>query len=117
MARSRHHTTQVRLETRLAELTGRIDRIGQDLRRAPDRDWAEQAILQENDEVLAGLDDIERAEAAAIGAALRRIASGEYGVCVRCHRAIDQQRLDAIPTAETCIDCLSEASAPGRARL
>lgn len=100
-----HHRLQARLETRLEEIVGRIDRIGRDLRKAADPDWTEQATLQENDEVLAGLDDLERTEAAAIRKALRRIESGEYGVCVRCHRSIDWRRLEAMPTADTCIDC------------
>ena len=105
-----HHQLQARLETRLAEINGRIARIDRDLRQAPDRDWTEQATLQENDEVLAGLDDLERAEATAIRETLRRIESGEYGVCARCHRAIQPQRLDAMPTADTCIACAAPSA-------
>lgn len=104
----RYHHVQARLEARLAEIGGRLDRIEHDLRRAPDPDWTEQATLQENDEVLAGLDDLERAEAAAIRRTLRRIASGQYGVCVRCGRVIAEQRLVAVPTADTCIDCADQ---------
>ena len=105
---NKQHRLLDRLEPRLEEIVGRIDRIGRDLRRPADRDWTEQASLQENDEVLAGLDDIERTEAAAIRKALRRIESGEYGVCVRCHRSIDQRRLEAMPTADTCIRCTGQ---------
>lgn len=101
----KHQGLRVKLETRLREIVGRIDRIERDLRRTPDRDWIEQATLQENDEVLAGLDDIERAEAVAIRQALRRIESGNYGFCVSCREPIDRNRLKAVPTAETCIDC------------
>lgn len=101
----KHQAVRVRLETRLRDIVGRIDRIERDLRRTPDRDWIEQATLQENDEVLAGLDDIERAEAVAIRAALRRIESGEYGFCASCREPIERNRLEAVPTADTCIDC------------
>ena len=101
----KHNRLRLQLEARLREIVGRIDRIERDLRQAPDRDWVEQATLQENDEVLAGLDDLERAEAVAIRKTLRRIESGDYGFCVSCHAAIDQNRLDAVPTADTCIDC------------
>ena len=101
----RHDGLRVQLETRLAEIAGRIDRIEGDLRRTPDRDWTEQASLQENDEVLEGLDDLERAEVVAIRNTLRRIESGAYGVCAVCREAIDQKRLDAVPTADTCISC------------
>jgi len=100
-----HQGLRAQLETRLKEIVGRIDRIERDLHRTPDRDWSEQATLQENDEVLAGLDDLERAEAAAIRTTLRRIESGDYGVCINCRKPIDRNRLKAVPTADTCIDC------------
>lgn len=101
----KHDGLRVQLETRLEQILGRIGRIEGDLRRTPDRDWTEQASLQENDEVLEGLDDLERAEAVTIRKTLRRIESGDYGVCARCGRPIDQKRLDAVPTADTCIHC------------
>jgi RNA polymerase-binding transcription factor DksA len=87
------------------EILGRIGRIEGDLRRTPDRDWTEQAILQENDEVLEGLDDFERAEAVTIRSTLRRIDSGDYGFCAVCRGPIDQKRLAAVPTTDTCIHC------------
>jgi RNA polymerase-binding transcription factor DksA len=101
----KHDRLRVQLETRLETILGRIGRIEGDLRRTPDRDWTEQASLQENDEVLEGLDDLERAEAVTIRSTLRRIESGDYGVCARCGKPIDQKRLDAVPTADTCIHC------------
>ncbi|MBV9291231.1 MAG: TraR/DksA C4-type zinc finger protein [Frankiales bacterium] len=36
---------------------------------------------------------------------LRR--TGDYGICVRCGRPIDPERLEARPTATTCITCAS----------
>jgi len=41
-----------------------------------------------------------------INAALQRIDRGVYGVCVRCGKEIDSKRLDAEPTAMTCMACL-----------
>lgn len=96
---------RARFESRLAEMTARVGRIETDLRRTPDRDWTEQATLQENDEVLGRLDDMSRAEVAAIRSALRRIESGDYGLCVECRRPIDEKRLEALPMADTCGDC------------
>jgi RNA polymerase-binding protein DksA len=40
-----------------------------------------------------------------IDAALARIEEGVYGWCERCESRIDQGRLDARPTARTCIRC------------
>ena len=41
-----------------------------------------------------------------INAALQRIERGDYGICVKCRKEIDPKRLDAEPTAMTCMDCL-----------
>jgi RNA polymerase-binding transcription factor DksA len=101
----KHDRVRVQLEARLAEIMARIDRIERDLRQPPDRDWTEQASLQENDEVLEGLDDLERAETVTIRRTLRRIESGDYGFCAVCREPIDEKRLDAVPTADTCISC------------
>ena len=46
-----------------------------------------------------------RVEVAAIDAAIARIDAGEYGICIRCGRAIGAERLRARPEAELCIDC------------
>lgn len=41
--------------------------------------------------------------------ALKKIESGEYGLCEDCGANIKFQRLIARPTAELCIDCKEEA--------
>lgn len=38
-----------------------------------------------------------------VDAALERVATGRYGVCEMCGRPIDQARLEARPTARTCV--------------
>jgi DnaK suppressor protein len=37
--------------------------------------------------------------------ALQRLASGSYGVCEVCGQPIPAARLDARPTARTCVGC------------
>ena len=37
--------------------------------------------------------------------ALRRVDTGEYGVCFRCGEEIDSRRLSADPTITRCIGC------------
>ena len=44
--------------------------------------------------------DVERA--------LERIDAGTYGVCERCGRPIDPNRLEARPWALLCIDCMQK---------
>jgi DnaK suppressor protein len=46
---------------------------------------------------------------AAIDRALERIENGTYGTCVNCGQAISEERLEAMPWAELCIDCKRRA--------
>jgi RNA polymerase-binding transcription factor DksA len=41
----------------------------------------------------------------AIAHAHERLTAGEYGICERCGEAISAARLEARPTATTCIAC------------
>lgn len=42
-----------------------------------------------------------------VEAALTRLAEGTYGRCERCGQPIAPARLEAMPTARTCINCAS----------
>jgi RNA polymerase-binding transcription factor DksA len=42
---------------------------------------------------------------AELDVALDRLDQGTYGSCVSCGRAIDPERLDAVPATARCIDC------------
>jgi DnaK suppressor protein len=42
-----------------------------------------------------------------IGAALQRIAAGDYGYCISCGEAIALPRLEHDPAVPLCIDCAS----------
>jgi RNA polymerase-binding protein DksA len=105
MAAKTHAHLRQRLEARLGEILQRIDRIERDIRKPPERDWTEQALAVENDQVLEGLDEMARAEALDLRRALRRMDDGEYGFCTACREPIDERRLSAAPTAELCVNC------------
>ncbi|XLZ71594.1 TraR/DksA C4-type zinc finger protein [Massilia sp. SR12] len=62
--------------------------------------WA--TVLRQRREVLAGRDI---AEIAAIDAALDRLQGGNFGQCLRCGLAISAGRLQAQPSAATCLAC------------
>lgn len=40
-----------------------------------------------------------------VDAALRKIENGEFGLCESCGRAISEDRLEALPYANLCIEC------------
>jgi DnaK suppressor protein len=62
--------------------------------------------------LLARLDERGKAEIEAIDRALARIDAGDYGRCVACGRLIPQPRLEALPTAERCVQCAAEKERP-----
>lgn len=96
------------LNTRRNELLQRVNRLDKDVshRDEPyDRDGAEQAIELENLDVLMRLDEEGRAELKQVNAALMRLDSGNYGLCAECGEAIAPERLAALPSTTTCIDC------------
>ena len=55
--------------------------------------------------LLARLDDQQKAEIEAIDRALGKIANGDYGRCETCGKPIPLARLEALPTAATCLPC------------
>lgn len=58
-----------------------------------------------------GLGENAEAVLTAIDGALARIEEGTFGTCQRCGKAIAEERLEALPYAELCIDCKRETEA------
>lgn len=52
------------------------------------------------DHVKEQLDDIEQA--------LSRLERGTYGICTNCHKNIQPERLEIMPTAALCVQCQRE---------
>jgi len=103
-----HAENKQLLLDRLAVLTRRVDRIGEDLRHESDpleHDFEEQATQREGEEVLGALDEAGRRELDTIRAALARIEAGSYGTCRRCGEPIAVARLRVLPTALDCVGC------------
>lgn len=98
-----HQTLAASLRARLAELTGDIADIEAALQAPLDADFAEQANELEEHDALNGIEATHRAEIAGIHTALARIEAGTYGVCSVCGDDIPEARLQALPTATTCI--------------
>ena len=50
-----------------------------------------------------GAQDVNRLKK--VEAAIGRINNDRFGLCVKCNKKVDQERLQAIPYAALCIDC------------
>ena len=106
-------TLRERLLTRRRELEVRRLQLYSDRRREADplsADAPDRAIQQENDEVVDSLVSSVEAELQNISAALRRIDSGDYGLCATCGAPIESKRLAAVPYALECQSCAAQAN-------
>ena len=65
-------------------------------------------IAFERSQVGAHIDQAQE-HLSAVEAALDRVRAGTYGTCERCGAAIPEERLEARPTATTCVACASRA--------
>jgi DnaK suppressor protein len=100
------------LLARRTELMDRLERITSDVRHEEEplsADFAEQATERENEEVMDALGAQARSELGMISDALRRIEADEFGECQECGELIGEQRLEALPFAQTCIKCAEHA--------
>ncbi|MEM0947304.1 MAG: TraR/DksA C4-type zinc finger protein [Pseudomonadota bacterium] len=93
------------LRLRLAELEDRLQTIDHTLEASHSRDWEEQAVEREDDEVLEDLGNAGAEEIGQIRAALGRIEAGIYGLCTRCGTEISAKRLDVLPATPFCRHC------------
>ena len=94
------------------ELLLRVSEIQKDLRNENnplEKDFEEQAVQMENEEVLSALDAEGRATLLKIDHALQRIEAGNYDVYAMCDTNIPIERLQVMPYTELCVDCAAEA--------
>jgi DnaK suppressor protein len=77
---------------------------------ADDEHDPEGATIAFEREHVAALLEQTREHLGQVDAALRRLDDGDYGRCERCGKPIAAGRLEARPTATTCIKCASLAT-------
>ncbi|MGI9236703.1 MAG: TraR/DksA family transcriptional regulator [Woeseiaceae bacterium] len=105
MSPASHEALRAELNKKKEELTARLSRISANLRRGYEADSKERAKQLEDNEVVDALGNEARTELAKISAALTRMDTGAYGMCIECGMAIEEGRLKAYPYADECIDC------------
>jgi DnaK suppressor protein len=99
------------LLARGAQLRDRLARVQADLRRETNplpRDSADAAIVVENDEILAALEQATRRELALIDSAMQRLEQGLHSICETCGGKIEADRLRIVPFASQCVTCAGE---------
>ena len=102
-----------RLRAARAELVVRLERLAADMASLvaasvdsnadDEHDPEGQTIAYERSQ-LAALTEQVRHDLAEVDAALERVRLGTYGVCEVCHQPVAPARLEARPTARTCVE-------------
>ncbi|MCW2842782.1 MAG: DNA-binding protein [Nocardioides sp.] len=95
--------TRVRLAALRGDFGAMVD-ASRDSNADDEHDPEGATIAFERSQVDALIGQAQR-QLAEIDAALARLADGSYGVCERCGRGIPGARLEARPTARTCVAC------------
>ncbi|WP_297793497.1 TraR/DksA family transcriptional regulator [uncultured Marinobacter sp.] len=99
---------QSELETLRADLKARLSRFEAHQHRedgALEKDFEEQAVQTQNDEVVDSLETETRSELRQIEHALDRIRQGMGDECEQCGEAIDPRRLQVLPYTTVCVEC------------
>ncbi len=110
-ARERLETERQQALRRLSGLTGDFDEVvaaSRDANADDEHDPEGATIAFERSQVAALVLQVQR-QLAEVEAAIERLAAGTYGVCEQCGQPIAPARLEARPTARTCIGCASAA--------
>ena len=105
MSGASHEALRAELIQKKDELSARLAKITANLRRGYEADSKERAKQLEDNEVVDALGNEARTEIVKISAALRRLDTGDYGLCVECGLPIHEARLKAYPYADECIEC------------
>jgi DnaK suppressor protein len=110
--------------SRLEELLAELDASEEVLQRSGGADTGELTTLDQHPaDSGTALADADREEASLevlqaqqerVRAALARIDDGTYGRCVECGRELPDERLEARPEAERCVDCQQKVEAAAR---
>lgn len=102
---ARLHEQRTVLSARVSQLAD--DMVGlvaasRDSNADDEHDPEGQTIAYERSQ-LSAVTSQAREHLAEVDAALERVAAGTYGVCEVCGEEIDEARLEARPTARTCV--------------
>ena len=105
----REQQAGLRAEVQEERAKSDTDRDRRSAREVQDR--GDEANADQWREANAAMIDHHVDEISGIQAALSRVDSGTYGLCVDCGESIGFQRLQAYPSANRCLECQSKAEA------
>jgi len=108
MASEERERDRLLLERERQERIEEIERLREMLKSDVDASTQDgDPDIYERERNLAFLEEAEQ-RLEAIEAALRALERGTYGLCERCGRPIERERLEALPDTTLCLGCQRE---------
>ncbi len=95
-----------KLLKRREELAIMIHGLEEELEAPKNPDFEERSVERESDEVMELQVKNSYDEILAIDSALGRIKNNTFGRCLSCQKEISQERLEAVPHALVCRNCM-----------
>ena len=101
------HAERDRLSARIDELQAELSAVigDSDARSAPDTDSSDAGSGDVERDRVTALLIAARENMAQVEAAVRRADAGTWDVCAICGKKISAERLAALPTATSCVEC------------
>lgn len=93
------------LQQERAQVEGELARLRAEMQEAPDMTGDEVDLNVYEREKTLGLVATYERRLEEIDATLKVAAQGKYGICERCGKAIDPERLSIFPETRLCVSC------------
>ena len=109
MKKNKLKQLQVLLQNIRAEIVGEVEKIsGKENEAEHMADISDDAARSYDRKLQGDLEKQEWNKLKQVEAALEKVAQDKYGTCEQCEAEIPEARLEIMPYAEFCTQCLSE---------
>ena len=109
MKKNKLKQLQVLLQNIRAEIVGEVEKIsGKENEAEHMADISDDAARSYDRKLQGDLEKQEWNKLKQVEAALEKVAQNKYGTCEQCEAEIPEARLEIMPYAEFCTQCLSE---------
>ena len=109
MKKNKLKQLQVLLQNIRAEIVGEVEKIsGKENEAENMADISDDAARSYDRKLQGDLEKQEWNKLKQVEAALEKVAQDKYGTCEQCEAEIPEARLEIMPYAEFCTQCLSE---------
>lgn len=83
-------------------------KINQEETPKPLADITDGAAQAYTNELMTSLGEQDWQKLKQVDEAIEKISRGDYGICSTCNRPIPEARLDVMPFAKFCVECMSK---------